>query len=166
MSQPNHNWARWCIASLAVYFQDNVATPLSLPFLVEGIDDRTPDFEQSPDRAELRVNGPFTRELSKNCWEIGIDVNILVTSNMDGTSKFRYSLEDHAGQFHRWADTCIPVYRLGNLSQDSENDGSLLGVLRPRHGNRDSVDQHNFGQINSTTRIKQSQVDARYLMTL
>jgi hypothetical protein len=164
MSQPNPHWTRWIISSLADHFKVNVTTPASLPFLVEGLDDRKDSFESAPDRAELRMNGPFTRELSRGYWRIWMDTNILITSNMDGTIKNRFALEINTGKFHQFADTCINVYRYGNI--DVEDDGSLLGVLRPRSGRLDSVRTLHFGQINPTDRIKQSQVDARYVMYL
>lgn len=166
MSQPSPHWGRWIISSIADHFKVNVTTPETLPFLVEGIDDRTPAFEESPDRAELRFNGPFTTELSKNYWRVWMDVNILVTSNMDGALKNRYSLENNIGLFHQYADTCIEVYRYGDVSQTPLNDGSLLGVLRPRADKNDSVRALHFGQINKVDRIKQSQVDVRYVMFL
>ena len=166
MSQPNPHWQRWLVASVAEHFKVNVTDPISLPFLVEGLDDRDTEFEQAPDRAELRLNGPFTQEQSKNCWRIWMDVNIMITSTMDGETKNRYSLEINAGKFHQFADTCISVFQFGELAQTPENDGSLLGVLRPRHGKNDSVRTLNFSQINKVDRIKQSQVDARYVMYL
>lgn len=166
MSAPNPHWTRWFISSVADHFKTNVATPLSIPFLVEGIDDRDDAFEQASDRAELRTNGPFTRELSKNYWRIWFDINILVTSNFDGAVKNRYALEINLGKFHEFADTCIPIFKHGLLSQSAENDGTQLGYLSPRSGRLDSVRSINFGQINKTDRIKQAQVDARYLMYL
>lgn len=166
MSTPNPHWTRWIISSVADYFKVNVATPLSLPFLVEGLDDRDEAFEQAPDRAELRYNGPFTRELSKGYWRLWFDVNILVTSNMDGAVKNRYSLEINLGKFHEYADTCIPIYRYGDPAQTAENDDSLLGHLSPRSGKNDSVRSLHFGQVSKIDRIKQAQVDARYIMYL
>lgn len=166
MSAPNPHWTRWIISSVADHFKVNVATPLSLPFLVEGIDDRDDSFEQAPDRAELRYNGPFTQELSKGYWRIWFDVNILVTSNLDGAAKNRYTLEINLGKFHEYADTCIPIYRYGDPAQAAENDDTLLGRLLPRSGRNDSVRSLHFGQVHKTDRIKQAQVDARYYMYL
>lgn len=166
MSAPNPNWNRWITASIASYFKDNVATPLGLPYLVDGLDDRQESFEQAPDRAEVRINGPFTQEQSKGCWRLWVDVNILVTSNMGGTAKDRYTLETNTGKFHEFADTCIPIIRKGTLAQDPENDGTQLGYLSPKSGKNDSVRTINFGQINKTDRIRQMQVDARYVMYL
>ncbi len=166
MSAPNPHWNRWIISSVADHFITNVATPLSLAFLVEGLDDRASEFMEAPDRAELRYNGPFTQELSHNYWRIAFDVNILVTSMMDGAEKNRFALEINQGKFHEFADTCIPIFRHGKVAQTAENDGTLLGSLSPRRGKQDSVRSIPFGQINKVDRLKQGQVDARYLMYL
>lgn len=166
MSTPNPHWSRWIVMSIADYFQTNVAIPLSLPYLVEGLDDRDDSFEEASDRSEVRINGPFTQEQSRECWRIWVDVNILVTSNMGGATKDRYTLEINTGKFHEYADTCIPIFRHGTLAQSAENDGTQLGYLSPRSGKNDSVRTINFGQINPTDRIRQSQVDVRYVMYL
>lgn len=166
MSTPNPHWNRWLISSVVDHFITKVATPLSLPLLVEGLDDRDSAFEQSPDRAELRYSGPFTQELSKRYWRIWFDVNILVTSNMDGAEKNRYTLDINTGKFHEFADTCIPIFRHGDIAQSVENDGTQLGILSPRSGKNDSVRSISFGQVNKVDRIKQTQVDARYFMNL
>jgi len=164
MSAPNPHWTRWIIASVDDYFRVNVATLLSLPFLVEGQDDRDAVFEGSVDRAELRYNGPFTKELSKDYWQLAVDVNILVTSNYGGASKNRFNLEINLGKFHEFADRCIPIFRFGDPAQAAENDDTLLGYLSPRTGKSDSVRSLHFGQVSKTERIKQGQVDARYYM--
>ena len=166
MSAPNPHWARWIISSVADHFITNVSAPLSIPFLVEGFQDRDDSFEQAPDRAELRINGPFTREQSKNYWRIWVDINILVMSNYDGTVRNRYSLVNNAGKFHEYADRCIPIYRKGDVSENPENDGTLLGYLSPRSGKNDSVRSINLGQIHRVDRIRQTQVDGRYVMYL
>lgn len=166
MSAPNPHWTRWIISSVADYFKVNVADALSLPFLVEGLDDRSDAFEQAPDRAELRYNGPWTQELSKGYWRLWFDVNILVTSNYDGAVKNRFQLEINTGKFHEYADRCIPIFRYGDPAQTAENDQTQLGHLSPRSGRNDSVRVLHFGQLSKVDRIKQSQVDARYYMYL
>jgi len=164
MTAPNPNWSRWIISSIAEYYSVNVTTPLGLPLLVAGIDDRDAAFEQSPDRAEVRVNGPFTTEQSKGYWYIQVDINILISSNMGGEVKHRYTLENNTGKFHEYADTCIPIFRYGDPTQTPENDGTQLGYLSPKTGKNDSVRSLYFGQMNSVDRIRQSQIDAKYIM--
>jgi len=64
----NENLARWVFASVANYFSA-IVTGIGIPLLVEGVDEREPG-DIREDHAELRVNGPFVRELSKNYWRI------------------------------------------------------------------------------------------------
>jgi hypothetical protein len=160
---PNPNWTRWIWASVGKHFLVNVATPNSIPFLVEGIDERDTTFMESPDRAELRINGPDTRELSAGYWRLWVEINVLVTTYMDGQQKNAYTLESNLGLFHEAADTVIPVFRYGDGVDD---DGTLLGCLSPRTGKNDSLRIVHFGQLNRTERLKQGVVDGRYVMYL
>ena len=166
MGAPNERWPRWILSSIAKYLNANVAGPASLPFLVEGIDDRTQEFEEATDRAECRINGPWTSELSNGYWRVWVDINVVLTVNMDGQVKNAYRLDELAGKFLNALDTVISTLRTGDIADDSQNDGSLLGCLHPRSGKNDSVRVIHFGQINNTDRIRQAQVDARYVMYL
>lgn len=166
MGAPNERWPRWITSSIAKYLDTNVATPASLPFLVEGVDDRTQEFEEASDRAECRINGPWTSELSKDYWRVWVDINLMLTCNMDGSQKNAYRLEEIAGKFLNALDTVIATYRLGSSAVDPQNDGSLLGCLRSRSGKNDSIRIIHFGQINKTDRVRQAVVDGRYVMYL
>ncbi len=158
----NSNWARWIHASLGKYLK-NVATTISIPSLLEGIDDRDPDFMESPDRIEIRVNGPFTHELSAGYFRLFVDVNVLVNSMMGGEAKQAYKLDDILGVYHNAMDGAIAIYRLGTGLDD---DQSLLGCLTPRPGRNESIRVIHFGQLDRTDRIKQGMVDARFIMYL
>jgi len=77
----NPSWARWLFASLATYLKQ-VAQDNNILVLVEGLDERSTEFMQATDRAEVRITGPFIRELSHNYWELKVDVNVLLTSRV------------------------------------------------------------------------------------
>lgn len=161
----NPNWARWIKASVAKYLTVSVATPHTLPFLVEGVHERTQAFTEASDRAEGRVNGPFCDEESKNYWRLDVNINVLVISNMDGNAKNIYTLDTLAGYFLEAMSVGIPIYRIGNLTlPGSVDDGSLLGCLSPRTTKSDSIKILHFGQIQRTDRVKECMVDARYKM--
>lgn len=162
-TRPNPDWTRWIFASITEHFSSNVMTPNSITFITEGIHERDNDFMSEPDRAEIRINGPFGRELSAGYWRLWVDINILVTSYFDGATKDVYTLERNLGLIHEFTDTSIPIHRFGNGAGD---DGTLLGCLSPRHAINDSIRIIHFGQINKVDRIKQSQIDARYVMYL
>jgi hypothetical protein len=162
-TRPDPDWTRWLFASITEHFDVNVYTPNSIKFITEGIHERDTDFEQSPDRAEIRINGPFARELSARYWRIWVDINTLVTSNYGNDTKDVYTLERNLGLIHEFADTDISIRRYGTGAGD---DGTLLGCLRPRSDKNDSVRVIHFGQLNNVDRIKQGQVDGRYVMYL
>lgn len=163
-TRPNPDWTRWIFASITEHFDANVMTPNSIPFITEGIHERDTLFMGSEDRAEIRINGPFAREQSARYWRIWVDINTLVTSNFGNHTQDVYRLERNLGLIHEFADTSIEIRRYGSGVGD---DGALLGCLRPRSSKRDdSVRIIHFGQLNNTDRVKQGQVDGRYVMYL
>lgn len=163
MSQPNPHWVRWIKASVYNHFLINVVTPNSLIFLVEGIHERTTTFTESPDRSELRMSGPFIRELSHRYWRIHTDINVLLLSQLGGDERNAYIIETNQGLFQEYFDTPISIRRHGDGPDD---DGVELGCLTPRHQKNDSIRAIDFGQINKTDKIRQAQVDGRYEMFL
>jgi hypothetical protein len=131
---------------------------------VEGIDDRDDTFMESEDRVEIRVNGPFTKELSAGYHRLYVDVNVLVNSMMGGATKSAYTLDEILGVFHNAMDGAIAIYRFGTGPEDDAD--SLLGCITPRPGKNDFIRVLHFGQLNTTDRLKQGMVDARYVMYL
>lgn len=162
-TRPDPDWTRWIFASITEHFSSNVMGPNSIPFITEGIHERDDKFMSENDRAEIRINGPFATELSSNCWRIWVDINVLVTSYFGGEQKDAYTLERNVGLIHEFADTSIPIKKFGSGVGD---DGSLLGCLRPRSGKNDSIRVIHFGQLSKTDRLKQSQIDGRYVLYL
>lgn len=152
------DWPRWIHSSIAQYFSGTI----TVPFIVEGVDERDPTYMARADRAEVRVNGPFTQELSKNYFRLYVDVNVIVFSQMGGSAN-TFALDDNLGSFFDAMDSVIPIYRYGTGPDD---DSSLLGCLSPRPGVKDAVRVLHFGQIDKDTRLKEGMVDARYQMFL
>jgi len=163
------DWARWIFASVADYLKD-VATDRDLPVLVEHLDERTESFMRATDRAEIRITGPFTQELSHGYFRIYLDVNVLLCSRYDGAAKDVYSILKHAGAFHAAMDLPIPVWNYGDEPGDYVEGNTstqvFLGCLTPRTGRNESVRVLNFGQIDAVDKIKQTEVDARYVLEL
>jgi hypothetical protein len=161
------DWARWIFASVADYLK-SVATERQLPVLVEHLDERTEAFMQASDRAEIRITGPFIQELSRGYWQVFVDVNVLLTSRYDGSDA--YSILKHAGAFQAAMDLPIGVWNFGSEPGDYvEGDPTtqhFLGCLVPRPGRNSLVRVLNFGQIALVDKIKQTEVDARYMMEL
>jgi hypothetical protein len=161
------DWARWIFASLASYLKE-VAEEQDLPVLVEHLDERTEAFMRSADRAEIRITGPFTRELSKGYWQVFVDANVLLTSRYDGSQKNGYDILIHAGAFHAAMNLPVGIWNFGSQQGDYVEDDpethTFLGCLVPRPGQ--SVRVLNFGQIDTVEKIKQTEIEARYTMEL
>lgn len=157
----NENLARWVFASISVYFK-NIADGLSLPLLVEGVDEREPETMRE-DHAELRVNGPFVREVSQGCWRTWTDINILLTNRMMMSQEDAYGIARWGGKFSQAMTERIPVYKYGPAVGD---DGSLVDCLTQRKGRAESIRLVHFGQISREDRIRQAMVDGRYEMYL
>jgi hypothetical protein len=156
------NWARWAFASVATAMKQ-LAVAAPIPALVEGLDERTTAYMQSPERVEIRISGPFTRRLSmeKQCdyHELAVDINLLFTSRYEINAN-QYDILKTVGQFHTALDSPIAMLRLGDQPGD---DGSLVGCLLPRTGRNDAVRVFHFGQTDQTDRQKQVMIDARYV---
>lgn len=157
----NPNWTRWIFASIADYLKA-LATDNSIPVMVEGMDDATDTFSEATDRVEIRISGPFTKQLHGE-YLIYMDVNVILTSRYDGTQKNRYAILKNAGLFHGAMAQHIRTYKYGNEVGD---DDSFLGCLVPRSGKNDIIRVLHFGQVDPTDKLKQTVVDARYEMYL
>lgn len=162
----NPNWTRWIRASVGSYLMD-VANAASLPTIIEELDDRTELYMQATSRAEIRINGPFTQELSANYYRVWVDVNVLVTSRRDGGSKNGYSHLKFLGLFHEAMDGIIPVFKFGLEAGDCQDEDvdctGEIGCLSARSGPADAIRVLSFGQVEKTDRIIQNAVDARYV---
>ena len=158
----NPNWARWVFASVATYLTE-VAKEQHLPALVEGLDDRTKEFMEATDRCEVRITGPFTKEMSHDYYHIEVIVNVLFLSRYE-EQKNRYAVLQKIGIFHEAMDGPIAVYKYGNEPGDDEQE--LVGCLSPVQGRNVAIRVLHFGQVNLTDRLKQSMIDAHYQMEL
>ncbi len=157
----NENLARWVFASISVYFK-SIADGLSLPLLVEGVDEREPE-KMREDHVELRVSGPLVREVSQGCWRTWTDINILLTNRMLMSQEDAYGIARWGGKFEQAMTNRIPIYKYG---PDPGDDSSLVGCLTQRKGVSESIRLVHFGQISRVDRIRQSMVDGRYEMFL
>jgi hypothetical protein len=158
----NPNWARWVFASVATYLKE-VAADAEIPVLIEGLDERTTEFMSATDRCEVRITGPFTREVSHEWFQIEVLVNVLFVSRYE-EQKNQYAIIQKTGVFQEAMDGPIAVRKYGAGPDDDEH--ALVGCLSPVQGRNDAIRVMHFGQITPTDRLKQSMVDARYRMEL
>lgn len=122
---------------------------------VEGMD---PDTSQKDKHFELRIDGPYTKPLTKGCYRHYIEINILVNSTRSEDDFYeRHNLQGIAAQMLN-RDIC--VYRIGNTDKDSLDDGSFLGALQLIPS--DQIKVSDFGRINETTEVYQAVAEAHY----
>ena len=157
----NPNWSRWIWASILNHFKD-VANGIPLPMHAEGVDERdAADLETN--HVEVRVNGPFVRELSRNYFKLDVDINLLLFNFMSETAESGYDLATWSGIFQAAAEGPINIYKFGGELVD---DSSYVGCLTLRHGKYDSLRLLYFGQTGRVERLRQSMVDAKYAIYL
>lgn len=160
------NWVRWIHASIGKYLKDAL-DEIDIPSLVEGIEERTDDFQHQRNRAEIRVSGPFTHELNDGGYRVKVFVNVLVTSMFGGAKDDAYKLDRILGTLHSEMDAIIPLKHYGPDSGMGGIDDSVqFACLRTLKGKNDNIRVFHFGQIDSTNRQKQGAVDAGYEVTL
>ena len=152
------NLPRWIFASLAKHFEVVSATN-NIPYFVEGVDERDKDNMQGS-HSELRVTGPFIKEIANGQYHVEAVLNILVTFNMDMKGS-AYEIVQWCGIFQDEMLAPLPVYKLGDGPDD---DQSLVGCLRAKGGSRDAVRVFHFVQVHITDRIRQSEVDGIFEM--
>jgi hypothetical protein len=115
------------------------------------------------DRVEIRISGPFTRDLSNDYYELAVDANALFVSRYED-GKNKYDILNVIGIFQAAMDAPIPIFKFGN--QPGDDGTACIGVMEPRKNRGEAVRVMHFGQADLTNRIKQSLVDARYLLYL
>jgi len=155
----NPNWPRWIFASASKHFFDAgaAATP-AIPVFVEN---QKRDTEEEITLWEFRLDGPNIVELSKNFYELKVEINILIQTKLDIEDAHRHF--DVVGIAQEKMENTISVFKYGNRAGD---DDTFLECLHLRTEINEPVFVNHFGQIEPTTHITQSTVEGHYRMTL
>jgi len=147
---------RWVRSSIAQYFY-GIASSNSITFFVDGVDEPSSATMQTA-HAELRVQGPYVKNVSKDVWKITCDINIFLSVPLQMSSTNAYAIDDWGGIFMEAMENPINVYRYG--------DGdTFLGCLRVKLDGRNEIGYFSFGEAGNDTRIRQAEVDASFEMT-
>ena len=96
-------------------------------------------------------------------------MNVLLQSRYGNANKNAYTIHKNAGLFLEAMSIPIGVWNYGNEPGDYSDDPEtqeFLGCLEPRPGKNDSIRVNHFGQIDKVDKLKESAVDARYVMYL
>lgn len=157
----NKHWPRWIFASIADHFKTVAAAESPpVPLLIEGIEDRTSDKIRLLDHAELRINGPVTREVSKGDYVLNVTVNIILQNYM--SEENAYTIIANEGVFFA-AMGPIQVFKHGNGPDD---DGSFIGCLVLREDLVEPRFVARFGQLKEDVRLRESMVGGKYKICL
>lgn len=153
----NHNLVRWIHASVATYLKAAcVADNCQLPVIIEGLDDRDDEYMKQSDRGEIRISGPFTKPFGSTQLQALVPANILITSRYD-KNKNAYIALDKLGVLLQAMSGPIPVFKYGN-GVDDDADEQIGCLILDKSG----VSIFQVGQLNTTDKVKQSLIDAKY----
>ena len=154
----NPSWNKWIVASVIKHFKA-VLDAASIDNFIEGTSSR--DLTKS-EYVEIRVDGPYADERSKDDFILRLEVNLLIQTIIN-PSKNIYRHAEVQG-ICMGAVTTIPVYKLGN---DVADDKSQIGCLTVNTDEpRDHVTAHNFGQIETDVKLQQATVEGHYKIEL
>lgn len=153
----NPNWTRWIQASLTSYFKDFIETQGKLNLLIEG--QERPKTNQ--DWAELRWDGPYAREESRNLWHLDVEINIAVSSVLNREDTHTH--KRHVGLVQSSYINYIPIHKYGDGDDD---DQSYLGCFQLKVEAREAIITSYFGKVAPDLELEQSTVEAHYRMTL
>lgn len=146
---------RWIFASIAKYFSTGLS---DYSTYVEGVD--LPDTEET-EKIEIRIDGPWMREVSKDVLKINSEVNILVSVTMDSDLYKIHTIKGKVASL--FLD--IPIYKYGSETGD---DQTLVGYFKilPTDDLKERVEIADFGQIDPNIKILQSTIEGHYEMII
>jgi hypothetical protein len=99
--------------SLAVYFNTNKG---DTELFVEGYER---DTESLHDYLELRVDGPYIKEYTKDCWRLYFEVNVLITVQQSGNV---YRIDELIA---RVCELLIDAISVSTFDSNGDVDGHL-----------------------------------------
>jgi len=154
----NANWNKWIVASVIKHFKA-ILDAASVDNFIEGTSTR--DLTKA-EYVEIRVDGPYSDERTKNDFKLTLEVNLLIQTIITPSINI-YRHAELQGLCMQSMVT-IPVYKLGNEVAD---DKSQLGCLELNTDEpRDHVMSHNFGQIETDIKLQQATVEGHYKIEL
>ena len=155
----NPNWPRWIFATVSKHFTD-ASQVAGTPLFIEG---QHRDTSKLKDFYELRLDGPTLREVSKGCWILRIEINILATSVMNDSNY--HTIHQLVGNAAAAFEKAITVLKYGNNPQDDKTFVGCLQLIQDRE-TRDFIEINHFGQVDVKTKLMQASVEGHYKMVL
>ncbi|MDB4726354.1 hypothetical protein OAF54_02865 [bacterium] len=156
---PNKNWPRWVFASLSRHFKD-ACDEANIPLFIEGQHRNTLKLK---DFAELRMDGPTFLQVSKGCWHLKVEINILIQSSMDDKNYHR--IHQNVGEVAAMFKDALIAYKKGSGEDDDQSAFGCLQIIQNK-ASRDYLEINHFGQIDKKTNLVQATVEGHYRMIL
>ena len=121
---------------------------------------------RATDRAEIRISGPYARECTRGHFLLDVFVSVLLTSRYDGDAKNAYQLLNNVGAFQEAMGAPVSIWNFGSKDGDYREGQpetlQLIGCMKLQKGVRVT----HYGQTDVTDKIKQAEVEARYVLEL
>ena len=148
----NTNWPRWIFASLSSHFNGYRG---SYPFEVQS------QFRQGQSEAtdlfELRMDGPYFNEVSKDNYDVRCTINILVQTAIQAEQFHR--IHTMVGQIAA-GFSAVQLFRYGDSDQDDQSAFGCMSVVSQPSG--ESIVVRHFGQVDVGLGVCQATVEATF----
>lgn len=150
----NPSWVKWITVSIQKHFETQcIAAGFKL--VIEGTkkDNRSLD-----NTVELRIDGPYFREDSKDNWLVKVEINTLLRFPISRTN-YHHSYQNIGITAAMFAES-ISIMRYGSEAID---DGSYLECLQLiTDQRREPLTINNFGQVDPTLELIQASIEGHY----
>ena len=152
----DNNWDRWIAASINRHIEQN--KPADMIMYVEGQERRTNKQEHF---IEVRQDGVWWTETSKDTWKGLTEVNILIQTVIGSDL---YKMNRMTGEVIEFLTACIAVKRHGTGAQDNGQKEGELELLTDT--SRDGHRVRRYGQIDPSVKLMYSTVECSYRIWL
>lgn len=151
----NPKWHRWIYASVADHLH-TAAAAVSLPLIVEFLDERGDPWNSATRKAEATITGPRTLEVSRGLFRVHVDVFVVVTSDRALSGGTDYDHIDKVGAIDSALQQCIACRTYPGPPVDD------IGTLKPRSTDSDETNPNHLKPAEKDTQIH-STIEARLI---
>jgi len=153
---------RWTKTAIIKNFKtiENATLIEGFPHHFEGDDRNLSKDGENSAYFEIRYDGPYYKQHTKNEHTAYIEISLLININRDNNDNLKFEIL--AGKLAAILRKCFPVYKY-TVSPGNE----LLGYYKPINVDQDSlvVQINNFGLIEPDSKMQQGTVEAHYEMS-
>ncbi len=152
----DQNWDRWIFASVSKKFD---AAKQGIPLFVEG--QHRDETDKEADLFELRIDGPYYTEVSKDCWDVFTEINVLVQSAMD--NKDFHQMRRLTGIASAMFTNTLEIFKFGDGVSDDDSLLDCMSLVQDKRG-RERIQTSDFGQIETSVTVPQDTVEGHNRM--